>query len=340
MLRTYRIENARVNAVSDGDSPILVYINPDGEERAAITGAFDIDEHTLSSAMDPDEVARVEFDPEYIFLIWKRATNYSGQDDFLFTVASVGLFLFREKLVIILPDDIPLTGGGARHAIKTHTLFDVVLGFLYETVHHYLEHLKIIKMVSRELQKRINTSMENEHLIQMFNLSESLVYYLNAVNANNVALVKLRNYAEKHGYPEETIELLDDIVIENTQCFKQAEIYSTIFSGLMDARGTLVNNNMNVLLKKLTIINVVFLPLNLLASIGGMSEFSLMTRGVDWRVSYTLFLVAMVLIGWLTAYVLGKLNFTGATARSSHRRKVRSVWLRRALPRRRLRKPA
>ena len=61
---------------------------------------------------------------------------------------------------------------------------------------------------------------------------------------------------------------------------------------------------MNSLLKNLTIINVIFLPLNLIAGIGGMSEFSMMTQGIDWRVSYFLFFVALVLIGWLTAYML------------------------------------
>jgi magnesium transporter len=68
----------------------------------------------------------------------------------------------------------------------------------------------------------------------------------------------------------------------------------------MDARGTIVNNNVNVLLKNLTLINVIFLPLTLIASIGGMSEFSMMTHGVDWRVSFALLVLAMAAIGWGT----------------------------------------
>jgi magnesium transporter len=89
--------------------------------------------------------------------------------------------------------------------------------------------------------------------------------------------------------------LIDDLIIENNQCYKQAEIYSTVFSGLIDARGNLMNNSMNNLLRKLTLINVVFLPLNLIASIGGMSEFSMMTAGSPWWVSYPLFLTAMMI---------------------------------------------
>src|SRR3989338_11179795 len=140
----------------------------------------------------------------------------------------------------------------------------------------------------------------------MFNLSESLVYYLNAISSNHSVLLKLRNYCEKTEELKRKIELLDEVMIENSQCEKQANIYSQVLSGLMDARCTLVNNNMNVLIKNLTIINVIFLPLNLIASIGGMSEFSIMTEHIDWRISYSLFLLAMFVLGWLTQAIINK----------------------------------
>ena len=320
MLTYYTIVNNSLVESQSDDSPVLVYLNPDTAERESLLTKFDIDDHSLSSALDPDEVSRVEFSPDFISLIWKRPTNYSGKDNFYFNVASVGIFLLKDRLVVVLPDDIPLTGPGGRHAPQLGSVFDVMLAFLYYTTRHYLEHLKVIKMVSRELQQRINTSMENKHLIQMFNLSESLIYYLNAINANGAALIKLNNHAQKAGYPAEAIELLDDIIIENNQCYKQAEIYSTVYSGLMDARGSLVNNNVNVLLRKLTLINVVFLPLNLIAGIGGMSEFSMMTQGIDWKISYSSFLIAMVLIGVLTGVILGRINFGGAKTAKPRKR--------------------
>jgi len=313
MIKRFELQNGSLLASESENSLVQVYINPDQTEKNSLLTQYDLDEHTLSSALDPDEISRVEFSPDYLSIIWKRPMNYSAQDNFVFNVTAVGLFLFKERLIIVLNEDTPLFLTGIRQLPKMNSLLDVILNFLYKTIHHYLEHLKVIKMISRDLQKKINTSMENKHLIQMFSLSESLVYYLNAINANNVVLVRLRNHFEKTNFPSETIELIDDIIIENNQCYKQAEIYSTIFSGLMDARGTLVNNNMNVLLKNLTIINVVFLPLNLIASIFGMSEFSMITQKYDWRISYSFFFISMILIGWLTAYFLGKMNFGGRT---------------------------
>jgi magnesium transporter len=48
--------------------------------------------------------------------------------------------------------------------------------------------------------------------------------------------------------------------------------------------------------------------LNLLASIGGMSEYSMMTDGVDWKISYGLFLGAMCVLGWVTLKFLNRFN--------------------------------
>ena len=69
----------------------------------------------------------------------------------------------------------------------------------------------------------------------------------------------------------------------------------------MDARGNLINNNMNVLLMNLTIINVVFLPLGVVASIGGMSEFTMILDhySVDWRIGYFAFTAGIVALGYV-----------------------------------------
>jgi magnesium transporter len=308
MIRRFQLVDGSLVPAESEDAPIHAYINPDANERHALQATFNLDEHTLSSALDPDEVARIEFKPDQTFIVWKRPKNYSGEDMFFFEVASIGLLLVKDRLIIIAADDIELYGPLTRQAPAPRRPADVMLGALFGTIHHYLGHLKVIKMIARDLQQKINTSMENKHLIQMFNLSESLVFYLNAISANGMVLTRLRNHAEREGRSPEIVAFIDDLIIENTQCYRQAEIYSTVFSGLMDARGTLVNNNMNKLLKNLTLINVVFLPLNLIAGIGGMSEFSMMTEGVDWRVSYTLFTVAIVLLGGLTAVMLRKVG--------------------------------
>lgn len=68
----------------------------------------------------------------------------------------------------------------------------------------------------------------------------------------------------------------------------------------MDASVGFININQNKVVKRLTVASVVFLPLNVLAGVFGMSEFSMMTQGVPWPISYSIFMVGLVIIGWLT----------------------------------------
>ncbi|BBP70951.1 magnesium transporter [Pseudomonas sp. Seg1] len=293
MISSFALSHGALQRVERLDAEVMLFSNPDAAERDLLRSHFKVDEHALASALDPDEVSRIEFHPDHLFLIWKRPENYSGGGSLAFEVSSCGLLFAPGQLLVIATDDTPLHGLGTRQPLNTP--LDVLLDLLFNNIHHYLGHLKVIKLVARELQQKFNASMQNQHLVQMFNLSESLIYYINALHSNGAVLTRLRNHAEKQHFGSEAIGLIDDLIIENNQCYKQAEIYSTVFSGLIDARGNLMNNSMNNLLRKLTLINVVFLPLNLIASIGGMSEFSMMTAGTPWWVSYPLFLAVMLL---------------------------------------------
>ena len=306
MLQKYDIINNQLYPTDKDDANILIYSNPTAEDRQHLISILPIDQHSLSSALDPDEISRLELKPNLTFMIWKHPENYSYEGEIRFNVSSIGIVLKPNQLVVIMAGNISFFN--EQQIYQVRNLPDVVLNILSQTTRHYLEHLKVIKQISHEIQKKINTALENEYLIQMFTLGESLTYYLNAISSNIAVLNKLNNNIEKIGLSAEQKELLDDILIENNQCYKQAEIYSNTLSELMDARGTLVNNNMNVILKNLTIINVIFLPLNLIASIGGMSEYSSMTKGIDWRVSYALLVVAMFFIGGFTAIMIDKFS--------------------------------
>ena len=250
MLKKFEIINNCITVSDKTTSPILVYINPDMTEKEFLIKNYNLDEHTLNSALDPDEIARLEFEADHMALIFKRPRNYSSQEQFLFKVNSVGLFVFKEFLIIVAPEECALFEGKLFQ--KVNSLMDIVLKLINRTIYHFLEHLKIINMISSEIEQKVNSSMENKYLIHMFTLEKSLVYYLNSINANATVIEKLKNSASKIGFSTESQELLEDLVIETNQCYKQAEIYSNILSSLMDARASIVNNNLNVLMKTLT----------------------------------------------------------------------------------------
>ncbi len=269
MIARYEIVNNRIVQDEKNESSILVVTNPQDDERKLLVDELNIDEHTLASALDPDELSRIEFEPEHLALIFKRPRNYSGKNLLLFKVTSCGVFLFKSRLIIVLTDDVPLFDG----KIFTHvqTLTETMLKLIFRSISHYVEHLKIFNLITDELERKINTAMENKYLLNLFTLEKSLVYYLNSINSNGALIEKLKYNATKIGFSADEMELLDDLIIENSQCYRQAEIHSNILASLMDARASIVGNNLNVLMKTLNIIMLGIMLPTLVVSIFSMN---------------------------------------------------------------------
>ena len=247
MLKRYDIVNGKILPTDDKHAQVLVFVSPDKAETAYLESDFKLDEHTLQSALDPDELSRIEFEEDHFALILKRPRSYSSREQFIFKVSSIGVFVFRERMLILIPEDVPLFDGRQNYPVQT--LLDVLLRVFYRSITHFLHHLKVINMISDEIERKVNASMENKYLIQMFTLEKSLVYYLNAIHSNSMVLEKLRKAAPKVGFTEDNMEFLEDTVIDNNQCLKQTQIYSDIISSMMDARASIVNNNLNNLIK-------------------------------------------------------------------------------------------
>lgn len=254
MIRKAQLVEGRLQPAEDG--PIWLVTAPDDAERRQLVEGLRIDEHTLASALDPEELARVEAEPEHLALILKRPRSYTKEDDFLFKVLSSGLFLFKDRLVVVMAEEAPLLDAGRLPYRGSGSPADALLRILYRSVFHFLEHLRVIGMLSDSLERRVNLSFDNRHLLNLFKLQKSLVYYVSAVSSNGIALEKLKALAARQGLTQEQLEFLDDILIENQQCYRQAEISSNILASLMDARVSVVSNNLNLTMKTLTLITL------------------------------------------------------------------------------------
>ncbi len=305
MVRNYRLDCGKLGQPCEAGD-FVCYSSPSQEERAALA-ALGVTEHDISCALDPDELGRVEAAEDHVVFIVKTPRNYSDADNYLFRVTSFGLFLFPDRLVMVCPfDEREILG--QKPLLKLRSRSELLLRLISATVAHFFGHLKVINLISDSLEQKVNTSMENRHLLSMFSIGKSLIYILNGINSNSAVLEKLKNQSAKLGFTDEERELLDDIVIENAQCNRQAEIYADILTSLTDARGNIVNNNLNILIKRLTIVSVVFMPLNVLAGIGGMSEFSAMTQGIPYQFSYPLLALGFIGVAVGTWFVIKKMS--------------------------------
>ena len=301
MLQKYSVQNGRIVQGDEGSIQVEVYIMPDEAERTRLIDEYEMNEHTIASSIDPDETPRIEFEDNHTAVILKYPKNYSADDNFLFRVKSMGIFVFTSRVVIIIDEYVPLFTG--KIANNVHTVQDVIMKTLLLTIRHFESHLRVINMCSDELEHAIVSSYDGKELLNMFTLEKGLVYYVNALNGNRRVIERMRAAALKLGFTEENIELLEDISIENRQFLDQAEVYSQVLSGMMDARASMVNNNLNVMMKNMNAIMIAIAIPSFIAGVGGMSEFSSMF-GTNYKVTYTIFLLLMILLGVITFWVI------------------------------------
>lgn len=310
MLKYYDLVDGRVRVCGEGQKGIIqVYSDPTEEEKAYLIEECGIDEHTLASALDEDEISRIEYEPQHIAVIMKRPRDIQTGRRMAFRVSSVGVFLFKDKLIALQSEQMPLFEHG-RMPLRGNTIQGVLLRLLHHATHHFLEHLRIIRNISDEIENKIEFAVTNKSLVNMFSLLKSLTYYESATSANQFLLLRLRNDAARIGFNEEEIDFLEDITVENKQCDNLAGIYAGILTGMSDARVSVVSNNLAVIMKYLAIINVVFMPLTVITGLGGMSEFGDMAKGLGiWAPhAYSALILILVIVGYVTYLLMQRLE--------------------------------
>lgn len=265
----FRIENNRLVDCPVDEAQIIVYVSPTIDDESELQEFYNIDYHTLQSSLDPDELSRLEFEADHAAIIFKRPKSFCADDNFLLKLTSTGLFVYEEHLVIVMPDDAQIFEG--RVPFPVQSIHDVILRLLYQSTLHFEGHLKAINMLSDSLERRISTSLENKYLLNMFALEKSLVYIINSITSNAALLEKIKISAEKLGFDHDQTGIIEDLIIENQQCYRRAEIHTQVIGGLMDARASIVSHNLNQLIKKFTIWTVAIMLANLVVGIFSMN---------------------------------------------------------------------
>jgi len=265
----YRLEGGRLVPCEPDEALIIAYISPTIDDEAELQEHYNIDYHTLQSSLDPDELSRLEIEPDHAAIIFKRPRSFCADDNFLLKLTSTGIFVYENYLVIVMADDSPIFEGRVPFPVKS--IHDVILRLLYQATMHFEGHLKAINMLADSLERRINTSLENKYLLSMFALEKSLVYILNSITSNGALLERMKTLSEKLGFNSDQAGILEDLIIENQQCYRRAEIHTQVLGNLMGTRASIVGHNLNQLIKKFTIWTVAIMLASLVVGLFSMN---------------------------------------------------------------------
>ena len=150
----YRLESGSLVPCEPNAAQIITYTSPTIDDEADLQEQYKIDYHTLQSSLDPDELSRLEIEPDHAAIIFKRPKSFCAGDNFLMKLTSTGIFFYEDYLVIVMADDSPIFEGRVPFPVKS--IRDVILRLLYQATMHFEGHLQAINMLADSLERRIN----------------------------------------------------------------------------------------------------------------------------------------------------------------------------------------
>ncbi len=247
-------------------------VNPSDDECDDVAAATGIPEDMIKAALDEEERARTEFDDGCaMFLVDCPLIEESDGGDSYTTLPLA--VIYNKKCIVtvclkgntVLKDFI--TG---RDRTDTRAPLHFVLKFMLGNVKRFLYCLKQIDRKNHRIQSELGRTMRNSEIIQLLDLQNSLVYFSTSLNSNervHEKLFKVEGVATR----EELTDLYEDVIIEGRQAIETCNIYKNILSVTMDAYGSVISNNANDTMKKLTIITILLAVPTMIAGFWGMN---------------------------------------------------------------------
>lgn len=276
MIQYYKNTDRRTVEIysPENDSWINVIPPLKQEEFQQLSQSLEIPIDFLSDSLDIDERSRFEVEDNVKLIVIKTpAENNSFNDsDAFYITIPICIILTHNHIVTVNSFE----NGAIRRFFNTFQNRKpdnrkmMVLKVLEKVVMHFMDFLKEINQRRNALEQQLYDSNRNEELLELVKIQKSLVYFVTALRSNELLMMKLErtNLLQLN---EDEREFLNDLIVDNSQALEMANIYTNILSSTMDAYASIISNNQNLVLKRLTYITISLQIPVLVASIYGMN---------------------------------------------------------------------
>ncbi len=248
-------------------------IKPTSAEISKLSEEFQLPLDSINDILDADERPRVEFEDAWTLVILRIPVEMVN-DSVPFNTIPLGIFLTEKfTLTLCLQENEILPPGQPSFLREQYRQITDSLNFILRlflrSSNTYLKYLKQMNQMTGQIEQDLEKSIKNSELNKLLKMEKCLVYFITSLKANEIVLARLR--MSKKITSEINEDLLEDAIIENQQALEMAKIYSDIQSGMMDAFASVISNNLNVVMKQLTLISILLMIPTLIASIFGMN---------------------------------------------------------------------
>ncbi|MBX2924800.1 MAG: magnesium transporter CorA family protein [Chitinophagaceae bacterium] len=276
MIQYFKNINGVTTAIERPDNETWVNILPPlkHEEFAEISEALEIPIEFLQDSLDIDERSRFELEDNVKLIVIKTPTenNSFNESDAYYITIPICIILTHNQIVTVNSFENGaikkfLNTFQNRHADKKNMM---VLKIFEKITQAFMEYLKEINHRRNILEQQLYASNRNEELLELMRIQKSLVYFVTALRSNEMLMMKLvrTNFLSLN---EDEKEELNDLVVDMSQALEMANIYTNILSSTLDAFASIISNNQNSVLKRLTSITIILQFPVLIASIYGMN---------------------------------------------------------------------
>ncbi len=307
-----------LESLKEGGFIWLDFYNPGKEELYSLVDTMGIHPLSVEDCLDNSQLQKIEHFSGYSFIIFNTFTcgdktlfideiNLFIGKNFLITVSGVNSEERKplKNIVKIIENDPGLAKKGP--AFLMHIVLDYIVD----------EKLREFESLEDELEEAENEILDNTASFQpssLMRLKKYLVTLRKGIFHEREILVKISR-KECQFIPDNAIVHYRDIYDHLTKFFELTETNREIVTSLMELYSSLLNTQMtkvsnetNFSVRRLTLIATVFMPLTLIASIGGMSEWTMMTGPSQWKISYPLFIVGLLVIAIINYLLIKKLE--------------------------------
>lgn len=276
MIQYFKNISGVTTAIEKADNETWVNILPPlkHEEFAEVAETLEIPIEFLQDSLDIDERSRFELEDNVKLIVIKTPTenNSFNESDAFYITIPICIILTHNQIVTVNSFENGaikkfLNTFQNRHADKKSMM---VLKIFEKITQAFMEYLKEINHRRNILEQKLYASNRNEELLELMRIQKSLVYFVTALRSNEMLMMKLvrTNFL---GLNEEEKEELNDLVVDMSQALEMANIYTNILSSTLDAFASIISNNQNMVLKRLTSITIILQFPVLIASIYGMN---------------------------------------------------------------------
>ena len=245
--------------------------NPTIEEMQEISNITKIDLDFFTSVIDAEEVSRIEEDDDVNLIVVNYP--YVSANKTKYKTLPLGIITNKDYLITISIKHSDFLNQFKNNKMKSFFVYKktrFILQILYTISTNYLKYLREINKEIDSNESTLFHSTENKELLNFLNIEKSLVYFITSLKGNDVVLEKLARGNILNMY-EEDMDLLEDAIIENKQGIEMANIYREILTSTADTYATIISNNLNVIMKFLAGITIVFSIPTMIASFLGMN---------------------------------------------------------------------